>query len=313
MPSWVPDADASGYPLHHLPLGVRRRPDGSHAVVARIGDYVADLRVLAEIGLFDDCGGERADFRAPALNALIGRGNDVCGRVRRRLGQALDAEPTYFNLRERREIFLLPLTQARLVLPVDVGDVAAVADGAVEHLRASSVVLDGAEVRCLTEDAEATVTAAAHLASVIGEGSSLGHAVPASAAADHVFGMASVLRFGASPTDGTHGSAPTYAYVLSPWITPATVVTQVSLSLDVTPFRHRTREAAALDLSAAQRDPRANIAQLTAAGARLRPGDLLLRPLPALSVGDLAEGDVVTVRGTSSLPLAPASATVLTP
>ncbi len=120
--SWVPHADATGFSLAHLPLGVRRRPDGSHAVVARIGDYVADLRVLAEIGLFDDCGCERGDFASAGLNRLIGRGRGVCAAVRRRVQACLDEAPGYFDFRERREIFLLSLKRADLVLPVQVGD-----------------------------------------------------------------------------------------------------------------------------------------------------------------------------------------------
>ena len=313
MPSWVSSAPASGFSLRHLPLGVRRRPDGSHALVARIGDEVADLRVLAEIGLFDDCGCERADFRAPALDTLIGRGHDVCGRVRRRLRQALDAEPTYFNLRERREIFLLPLARARLTLPLDVGDVVVLSEGSAPvHLRASSVVLDGAEVRCPSRRPGAAVAAAARLAFVIGEGSRLGYPVSAAVAPDHVFGVAPVLSFRESAPDDGDGAAH-YASVLGPWITPLTAVSQLSLALDVTPFRHHTREIAALDLTAGQRDPTAAVARLTADGARLRPGDLLLRPLPGLTVDDLAEGDRVTLRSTSSLTLAPVGATVLTP
>ncbi len=120
--SWVPNASRTGFPLAHLPLGVRRRPDGSHAVVARIGDYVADLRVLAEIGLFDDCGTERGDFAFAGLNKLIGRGQKACAAVRRRVQACLDEAPGYFDFRERREIFLLPIASAALVLPVQVGD-----------------------------------------------------------------------------------------------------------------------------------------------------------------------------------------------
>ena len=320
MPSWVSDAATSGFPLRHLPLGVRRRPDGSHALVARIGDHVADLRVLAEIGLFDDCGAERADFRAPALNTLIGRGNEVGERVRERLRRVLDAEPTYFNLRERQEIFLLPLAQARLTLPVAVGDAAVVAGDAVEHLRASSFVPDGAAVRCLAVGPKsAAVTAAPHLAFVTGAGSRLGHPPTAEAARDHVFGMALVLSFRESGPGDAHGPAYArgparhYVSVLGPWITPAVAVSQLSLALDVTPFRRRRREVAAVDLSAEQRDGSAAVAKLTAGGARLRPGDLLLRPLPALDYADLAGGDVAELRCTSAVTLASAGATVLTP
>ena len=120
--SWVEGADRSDFPIAHLPLGVRQRPDGSHAIVSRIGDRVADLRVLAEIGVFDDTGAPRDDFRQNGLNALIGRGKGVNAAVRERIQACLDDAPGYYDFRERHEIFLLPASSAKLVLPVVVGD-----------------------------------------------------------------------------------------------------------------------------------------------------------------------------------------------
>ena len=99
LQSWIEGADASDFPLAHLPLGVRQRPDGSHALVTRIGDQVADLRVLAEIGIFDDTGASRDDFRQNSLNALIARGKTVNAAVRTRLQACLDDDPTYWDLR----------------------------------------------------------------------------------------------------------------------------------------------------------------------------------------------------------------------
>ncbi len=226
--SWVPGADQTGFPLAHLPLGVRRRPDGSHAVVARIGDYVADLRVLAEIGLFDDCGVERADFGFAGLNRLIGRGSATCTKVRKRVQACLDEAPSYFDFRDRREIFLLPLQQAALVLPVQVGDYTDFYSSlehatnvgklfrdpdkallpnwrhlpVAYHGRASSIVPSGTPVRRPTgqtglgEDGVACFGESRQLdfelemAFVVGTGNALGHPVAIDSAENHIFGLA---------------------------------------------------------------------------------------------------------------------------
>ena len=120
--SWIPGADDSDFPLAHLPMGVRVRPDGSHALVSRIGDQVVDLRVLAEIGVFDDTKADRKDFAQKSLNQLIGRGKAVTSAVRTRLAACLDDDPGYWDLRSRKEIFLLPAKQAKLILPLEIGD-----------------------------------------------------------------------------------------------------------------------------------------------------------------------------------------------
>ena len=120
--SWIPGAEASAFPLARLPLGVRRRPDGSHAACTRVGDRVADLRVLAEIGVYDDTGAPRTDFAQDSLNRLLARGEHVLAAVRSRTAACLDDDPNYWDLRRRAEIFLLPHDRIRALLPVDPGD-----------------------------------------------------------------------------------------------------------------------------------------------------------------------------------------------
>ncbi len=206
---------------------MRRRPDGSHALVSRIGDQVVDLRVLAEIGIFDDAGVEREDFKRPALNRLIGRGKAINAKVRNRLTAILDREPSYFNIRHRAEIFLLPAERVELVLPLAVGDFtdfyssrehatsvselfrpgqAALPPNWAHmpiayHSRASSIVGDGTPIRrpegqWLDERGDLRFGASrkldfeVELAFVIGEGNLLGHPVPVAEAERHIFGVA---------------------------------------------------------------------------------------------------------------------------
>lgn len=147
--SWIPGAEASAFPLTRLPLGVRRRPDGSHAVCTRVSDRVADLRVLAEIGVYDDTGASRTDFAEASLNRLLARGEQVLAAVRKRTTACLDDDPNYWDLRQRAEIFLLPHDRVRAVLPVDPGDYTrlapAPATGALQRreARAAHLLVEG--------------------------------------------------------------------------------------------------------------------------------------------------------------------------
>ena len=120
--SWIEVPQDSRFPLHRLPLGTRRRPDGSHAVCTRVGDRVADLRVLAEVGVYEDTGAAKADFAEANLNALLAHGRDVLARVRARTIACLDDDPNYWDFRQRAEIFLLPAESVRLILPIAAGD-----------------------------------------------------------------------------------------------------------------------------------------------------------------------------------------------
>lgn len=209
-------------------MGVRKRPDGSHALVTRIGDQVADLRVLAEIGVFDDTGAERSDFQQASLNQLIGRGKSVTSAVRTRISACLDDDPSYWDLRSRREIFLLPANQVNLVLPVQIGDYTDFYSS-IEHAtnvgimfrdpenallpnwkhlpvgyhgRASSITVSGTPIhrpvgqKSPGEDGipgfgeSRLLDFELEMAFIVGKGNELGSSVRVDDAEDHIFGVA---------------------------------------------------------------------------------------------------------------------------
>ena len=309
MHSWVPDADASAFPLGHLPLGVRRRPDGSHAAVTRIGERVADLRVLAEIGLFDDCGTARTHFARPHLNALLAEGPDALARVRTRLQQCLAATPTYYDLRERREIFLLPQKHATLVQPIRPGDLTLVTEGGPRGLRASSLLPDGAEIPRLAAAADGTAVTGA-LAFVVAGDTRLGRGVDEVAARALLFGAGAVLCFRESDTPA---AGLPYACVLSAYLTPLAAYGSTALSLTHAPYRERVRGVATVRPDGVLATAARALAQLSTRGARFRTGDLIAVALPELTLRGLAEGDVVTLTTEGDTGPAPASATLTPP
>ena len=236
-------------------------------MVARIGDYVADLRVLAEIGLFDDCGAAREDFRADSLNALIAHGPEVTSQVRRRLQQALDAAPTYFRLQERSEIFLLPQTQATLVLPLRIGDYARVGAEGYSFARSASLSLSASEVR----GAEVQP----RVAFVIGRG---------------VFGVVPVLGFRES---GTRTYPQPLYSVLSPWVTPLEALddAQTMETLQHVPYRRGAYEMHSAVVSVL--DPQRALSFFREDGVSLMAGDVVVPEADARFHDGLDAGDAV--------------------
>ena len=101
----------SGFSPEHLPYGIFRRAGEGSRVGIRFGDGVLDLAALARDGLLDE---DPALFAQPSLNAFMAAGPEVWRRVREAL-QALTAGPD-------AELAAVPLEEAELLLPFEVGD-----------------------------------------------------------------------------------------------------------------------------------------------------------------------------------------------
>ena len=101
----------SGFGPEHLPYGIFRRAGEASRVGIRLGDGVLDLAALARDGLLDE---DPALFARPSLNAFMAAGPEVWRRVREAL-QALTAGPD-------AELAAVPLDEAELLLPFEVGD-----------------------------------------------------------------------------------------------------------------------------------------------------------------------------------------------
>ncbi|KAK4889554.1 hypothetical protein LTR27_011632 [Elasticomyces elasticus] len=126
MASWIAIADDSDFSLHNLPCGVFSRADKSPRIGVAIGDYVLDMKSLAEEHVLDDLDFDVSVLEQKTLNAFAELGRKVTGRVRRRLQQLLDIKlPLASELRdnhERRKRCLLPLDSITMHLPVAVSD-----------------------------------------------------------------------------------------------------------------------------------------------------------------------------------------------
>jgi fumarylacetoacetase len=93
------------------PAGIVARGRGEPRVGVRFGDGVLDLAALAHDGLLDE---DPALFAQPSLNAFMAAGPEAWRRVRAAL-RVLTAGPD-------AELAAVPLEEAELLLPVEVGD-----------------------------------------------------------------------------------------------------------------------------------------------------------------------------------------------
>jgi len=231
LTSWVESAQAAGcdFPIQNLPFGVfRRAGSGESARVGiAIGDQILDLTAAASAGALGDNSDIHAACSSPRLNELMSLGREAWRAVRVSASQLLRADSQAVardsGLRAR---LLVPMADAQLLLPADIGDYtdfyASVAHATNVgsmfrpdnpllpnykwvpigyHGRASSIVASGAEVRRPVgqtregADAPPTVGPSRRLdyelevGAFIGTGNALGTQIGLDVAAEHVFGL----------------------------------------------------------------------------------------------------------------------------
>lgn len=121
--SWVESAnDIFGdFPIQNLPFGVCREPSGEegHVVVA-IGNQVIDIAKALSAGLFDGSAAEAAQAcRSSSLNELMALGPVHQSALRLQLSRLLRTGSQHIAAVKH---CLLPMADARMLLPVQIGD-----------------------------------------------------------------------------------------------------------------------------------------------------------------------------------------------
>jgi len=226
--SWVESANAGGtdFPLQNLPLGVfRRKGSGDVARVGvAIGDQILDLHGAATTGaLARVAPGVQVALLSPTLNLLMAQGRPASRSLRRAVHGLLRSDST----RTRRDpALLVPMEQADLLLPAEIGDYTdfyasihhATNVGSMlrpdapllpnykwvpigYHGRASSIVPSGSTIRrpsgqTRDDTAPAPVVGPTRaldyeceMAAWVGRGNLQGDVVPMDRAEDHLFGL----------------------------------------------------------------------------------------------------------------------------
>jgi len=233
--SFVPAAPDSHFPIQNLPYGVfRPRAGGAPRAGIAIGEMILDLRALESRSLLklpqvDE--GAGPIFARPSLNAFMALGREAWRSVREQVSRLLSAdEPLLRDDAKLRQSALVPMAEAELLLPVEIGDytdfyssrhhaanVGAMFRGPENalppnwlhlpiayHGRASSIVASGVDLRrprgqTKPEGADSptfgpsqAVDFELEMGYFIGPGNRLGEPIPVERAMDHVFGLALV-------------------------------------------------------------------------------------------------------------------------
>jgi fumarylacetoacetase len=127
--TWVESGDTpdTDFPIQNLPFGVFRRAGSQEMprVGVAIGDQILDLLACLAEGLLDG-GAESPAAMAcasPSLNALMALGRPHWTALRQQVSLILRAggTPNRYDL-ERAKRILVPMAEAELFLPAEVGD-----------------------------------------------------------------------------------------------------------------------------------------------------------------------------------------------
>jgi fumarylacetoacetase len=114
----------SHFPIQNLPYGAFETKEGEIHLCSAIGDYIIDLYVLDEAGLFDGPILEnQLVFQESTLNYFMSLGKPAWQEARETLQSLLAADnATLRDNSELRERVFIPRKSVELVLPVQIGD-----------------------------------------------------------------------------------------------------------------------------------------------------------------------------------------------
>ena len=232
LKSFLPVSEHGHFPIQNLPYGIFVRKNASQqspAIGVAIGDFILDLAVLRQNGFFETPHLKGQDvFSRSSLNAFMALGRPAWREARSIITRLLRIdEPALRDRYDLRAQALLPMADAQLHLPVEIGDYTdfyASREHATNvgimfrgkenalmpnwlhlpvgyHGRASSVVLSGSQVRrpqgqSLPDGASAPVFGRSRqldfeleVGCLVGTGNALAQPIPIAEAEKHVFGV----------------------------------------------------------------------------------------------------------------------------
>ncbi|MCP4122730.1 MAG: fumarylacetoacetase, partial [Bacteroidetes bacterium] len=111
--------EGSHFTIYNLPFGIFCTNDRAPGAGIAIGQYILDLNVLAESGLFSSFI-SKAPFETDNLNSLFNEGPEVVESIRRLTGAWLSGEIEGFS--EISDQALVRQEKVTMLLPIKVGD-----------------------------------------------------------------------------------------------------------------------------------------------------------------------------------------------
>lgn len=229
LKSFIPVSPKSHFPIQNLPYGAYKTNGGDIHLCSTIGDYIIDLFLLDEEGLFD--GPELRDqyvFQDSTLNYFMSLGKPAWMEARQTLQHLLSEEtPTLRDDEMLRDRVLQKREEVELTLPMQIGDYTDFYSSEQHarnvgsmfrdpenallpnwkhlpvgyHGRASSIVLSGTDLhrpkgQTIPADSDQPVFGPSknvdfelEVGFLTGPGNVLGEAIPIEKANDYIFGL----------------------------------------------------------------------------------------------------------------------------
>ncbi len=124
MKSFISVDEESHFPIQNLPYGAFMTEDGETHLCSAIGDYVIDLFVLDEAGLFDGpLLSDQFVFQDSTLNYFMSLGKSAWKEARETLTNLLKEDnPTLRDDDLLRARVFIPMEEVEMVMPVEIGD-----------------------------------------------------------------------------------------------------------------------------------------------------------------------------------------------
>jgi len=119
MKSWINYPQNHPFPLENIPFGVFQYRDNISHCATRIGDYVIDLFILNEYGVFPEWG---KCFSQSSLNQFMGLGKEIwkeCRDLLQKLFQENGELQTNWELQQQ---CIRKHSEVQMLLPANIGD-----------------------------------------------------------------------------------------------------------------------------------------------------------------------------------------------
>lgn len=121
LKSWVEVPKGSDFPIQNLPFGIFKTKYLSAVAGVAIGNHIIDLVYLHENGYLDGLGLPSGIFNQKYLNDFFALGRKMISAVRNRVSELLRHDNDELNAAVR-EIALIPMSEAQLLMPVRIGN-----------------------------------------------------------------------------------------------------------------------------------------------------------------------------------------------
>lgn len=126
MASWINVKENSDFSLQNLPYGSFSANGLDRRIGVAIGDWVLDLKVLSQHGIFDDLNFDVEVLQQSTLNAFAALEKPYHLAVRQKLQQLLKKGTRLAHLlKDNKTVHdkaFIPITDVQMHLPMDIGD-----------------------------------------------------------------------------------------------------------------------------------------------------------------------------------------------